>query len=186
MELLKEKPGLELQHLYGKYGELEKALYDPNEPYKKYRRDPELRPKIGENFPEFVFKTIEGEEFGKDQLNEKWVLIHFNHLTQFIKKPVWDKLYLDLQKAKKNYSIECFSLFAYEEDLKTSFGEYQPIIHLVNNGRGFFERYHIIKSPTSVLINPDGLVIQYYFESEAIEFLPFLETQEKHHLNQPN
>lgn len=174
MELLKVKPGLQMENFYDKYGDLEKCLYDPTAPFKRYSRDQELRPKLGEEFPEFVFSSIEGEEFSSNQLNGKWVLIHFTPFSEFINKDLWGKLVLDLRLARKNDGVECFGLFAYDDDLNEPVGEFQPDVKLVNNGSGFFARYHIIETPTTVLINPEGIVIQYFYGNDPIDFLKFL------------
>jgi hypothetical protein len=174
MGLLKEKPGLKMESFYDKYGDLEKSLYDPNNPCKDYSKDPNKRPKIGESFPEFVFKTIDEEEFSSEDLKGNWVLIHFYPITRFINKERWKKLSLDLQKARESFEIVCFGVFAYDDDLIEPVGEFKQEIRLVNNGNGFYSKYHIIEIPTTVLINPEGIIVKYFYESDPIDFLSFL------------
>ncbi len=174
MGLVKEKPGLKMESFYDKYGDLEKSLYDPNNPFKDYSKDPNKRPKIGESFPEFVFKTIDEEEFSSEDLKGNWVLIHFYPITRFINKERWKKLSLDLQKARESFEIVCFGVFAYDDDLIEPVGEFKQEIRLVNNGNGFYSKYHIIEIPTTVLINPEGIIVKYFYESDPIDFLSFL------------
>lgn len=174
-KLLREKPGLSMEMLYDKYGNLEKCLYDPNDPFKKYPRDPEKRPQIGEPFPEFVFTTINGEKYSGKALKGNWVLIHFRALGQFIQKETWERLVLDLQKARTEFDITALGVFAYDDDLNELVGEFQPDIKLVKNAYGFFSRFHLIQSPTTVLIDPEGIVIEYFYGGDPIDFFRYLE-----------
>lgn len=174
MELLKEKPGLKMELFFDRYGELEKSIYDPSNPFKHYNRDPEKQPKRSETFPEFSFNSVDGDEFVSEELIGKWVLIQFNPFPDFMDKNQWTNLVSDLRKSRKEYEIECIGVFSYDDDLGALVEEFQPDIKLVNNGNGFFSRYHIIQIPTTVLIDPSGVLVTYFYGNDPIDFLPFL------------
>lgn len=173
--LLKEKPGLQMEAKYNRFGEPEKFIYDPNNPFFERKKDPNLRPKVGEKFPEFTLTTIEGNTFASEDLRGSWLLLHFYPIVQIINKDRWEKMRSDIKTAReKGVEIKGFGIFSTDKDLIPAVGEYQDIIHLVNKAYGFYEMFHIIEIPTTILIDPNGKVIKYYFIDEKIDFLEIL------------
>ncbi len=174
--LLQENPGLRLEPIYNRFGETEKFLYDPVNPFFERKKDPNLRPKIGEKFPVLTLRTLNGESFSSEDLRGSWVILHFFPIIHAIQKPRWEKLRSDLQTARKSgVQIEGFGVFATDKDPASVVGEYQDVIHLVNSARGFYDMFHIIEIPTTILIDPDGTVVSYFYKDDKIEFLEFVD-----------
>ncbi|OOG76197.1 peroxiredoxin [Algoriphagus sp. A40] len=173
--LLKEKPGLQLEAHYNRFGQPEKFLYDPANPFFKKEKDPNLRPKIGEDFPEFTFTTIDGKTYPSEELRGSWLLLHFYPIIMAINEDRWEKMQKDLNTARaQGIKIEGFGIFSTDKDLIPVVGKYQDAIHLVNKAHGFYEMFHIIEIPTTILIGPDGKVVNYFYVDEKIDFLEIL------------
>jgi peroxiredoxin len=173
--LLKEKPGLQMETKYNRFGEPEQFIYDPNNPFFNAKKDPNLRPKVEETFPEFTLRTLEGNTFASEDLRGSWLLLHFCPIIQAVNKDRWEKMRSDIKTAReKGFEIKGFGIFSTDKDPIPVVGEYQDMIHLVNKAYGFFEMFHIIEIPTTILIDPSGKIIKYYFIGENIEFLEIM------------
>lgn len=173
--LLKEKPGLQLEAQYNRFGQAEKFLYDPANPFFKKEKDPNLRPKVGEEFPEFTLRTLDGKTFPSEELRGSWLLLHFFPIIVAINENHWEKMRNDLKTARaKGIKIEGFGIFSTDKDPIPVVGKYQDAIHLVNNAFGFYEMFHIIEIPTTILINPEGKVVKYFYVNDKVDFLEIL------------
>lgn len=170
MELLKVRPGLQLEPIYNVYGEVERYYYDPLDPFKEVPdRDPELRPKAGEPFPEFIFRPEGEKEIGSKALKGSWVIITFYPPLQYMKETFWEDLYGQLDSLPLEVKSSTFALFSDDEpNLKEKFGKWEGEIKLVQNARNFFQIYNIIEHPTTFLLDPEGKVVKLFYNNEAI------------------
>lgn len=171
-QLLQDKPGIQLETIYNRYGEPEKIYYDPQNPFYKKALDPKLRPQVGEQFPLFSFRDIENQLHHAEDLRGSWVVIYFYPILESIREKDWAVLAEDIQALKeKNVKIKGFGVFATSNDPKPVVGQYQENIRLVNNGHGFFETYQLIEFPATFLIDPSGKIVSYWNRSEQINLL---------------
>ncbi|MBN7817736.1 redoxin domain-containing protein [Algoriphagus pacificus] len=174
--MIKENPSIPLEKVYNKYGVPEKVFYHPNPPANFGKRDPELKPKVGEPFPEFVFQTVEGDEIESKKLNGQWILVRFDFFTNMMNKEDYAMLVdaIDqIPKSSKITTILC-SLDTKENVIK-ELGKSSKKIELVSDGQGFSAKYQIGKFPTTMLIAPDQTLYKFLEKSEYQEIGSIIE-----------
>lgn len=168
-----EIPNFRYEPVYDVSGKIEKYLFDPQDPHKVIRRNPELQPKPGEKFPDFIFQTVNQKEVTNASLKGKWAILYFKNSVQTLNTPQFDQLISDINQVSDRFDIEALAIFAYDEPI-------EPLLesrHLdgVKNGNGFFQRFHLIAMPTVFLINPEGIVEAKFEGIAPVDFIPFLE-----------
>jgi hypothetical protein len=152
-DLIKQYPKLALERSIDKFGVTNKMYYDPDNLKTDGRRyrNPELQPKVGEIFPEFVFKTLSNKTFESDKLTNDFILVAFDFFPEMSSfKTLNDKL-----KPYKNVnSFLCFS----SDDMiteNTAFTEFE----IVNfNTVKFLEKYNIV-TPVAFLLDKNRKVL---------------------------
>ena len=172
LKLKKEIPNFRYEPVYDVAGRLEKYLFDPTEPYKVVRRNPDLQPKVGELFPDFIFQTTKEKELTPSTIQGKWTLLFFKNSLSTLNQPQFDKLLEDLKTASEEFSIEALAIFAYDDPIESVI-ENQPIDG-VKNGNGFFQRFHLTAMPTVYLIDPTGRIEAKFEGIKRIDFLGYL------------
>ncbi|GAB2498435.1 TlpA family protein disulfide reductase [Algoriphagus taiwanensis] len=173
-KISEEFPKFTVEAVYNKYGQVEKYYFDPNNPYVSTTRKVELQPKMEEEFPEFFFETLNGEKFDKENMKGKWILLYFRHSIRNMNSKQFEEIHTEVLEAKKVTEIEAFAVFSYDENLESLLGAYQPDIHLVNNGVGFFQLFQLVAMPTSFLINPEGILVAKFQGMEKVQILDYL------------
>lgn len=171
-ELFTKYPTIVLENFYDKYGKLEKAYFDPDNILvgRQVTRNKDNQIKVGEVFPSFVLKTIEGDLLDKDLLLGNWIFIRFELLGRFLNKEDVQVLNQEIEriKAKKDIiGIICFA-DSNKEALVNLNNEFQ-FLKIVPDGQNFHKKYSITSFPTSVLIDPDGKVAKYYFQGDKLD-----------------
>jgi peroxiredoxin len=174
-KLRAEIPNFRYEPVYDVSGKIEKYLFDPQDPQKVIRRNPELQPKTGEKFPDFIFQTVKGKEVTNASLQGKWALLYFKNSVQTLNKPQFDQLISDLNQVSDQFEIEALAIFAYDESIESLVENSK--LDGVKSGNGFFQRFHLISMPTTFLINPEGKVEAKFEGINPIDFIPFLEKQ---------
>lgn len=171
--LIKEYPGIVFEREYNKYGLLEKLLFDPNNILtgKVKLRNDANQIKSGELFPEFVFKTIDGEKVDSKNLQDSWVLLRFELLSQMINQEEISSLEKQIIEFNLTNKLTAIILL---DDTKTNIEQnvklIDSIFKIVADGRNFQEMYNIISFPTTILIDKTGVIHGYYFRNEKIDF----------------
>lgn len=171
--LIEDHPGIVFEREYNKYGLLEKLLFDPNNILtgKVMIRNEENQIKSGELFPEFVFKTIDGEKVESKKIQDSWVLLRFELLSKMVNQEEITSLEKQIVEFNLTNKLTAVILFAdTKTNIKQNVKPIDSIFKLVADGRNFQEMYNIIKFPTTILIDKNGVVHGYYFRNEKIEF----------------
>jgi peroxiredoxin len=171
--LIKEYPGIIFERVYDKYGSLEKLLFDPGNILtgKVMFRNEENQIKPGELFPEFVFKTIDGEKVDSKNLQDSWVLLRFELLSIMINQEEITSLEKQIDEFKlENKLTAVILLNDTKTNIKQNVKPMDSVFKIVADGRNFHERFNITKFPTTILIDKNGVVHGYYYRNEQIDF----------------
>jgi hypothetical protein len=172
VELFKKHPSIVLEKIYDKFGNLEKAYFDPNNIVtgRLPRRSEEDLVKVGEIFPPFVFMTTDGDIIDKDLLLGKWILIRFDLFGHLLNKEDLKLTNQEIKRFKQNRKIEGIIVLidSNEEELQKLAEEFKSY-KIIANGQNFHNKYSIFRFPTTVLIDPTGRVSKYFFSDEKID-----------------
>ena len=171
-KLKAEIPKFQYEPVYDIAGKVEKYLFDPEDPRKVILRNPALQPKVGEEFPEFVFQTVKGKEITTASMRGNWSLLFFKNSISTLHQVQFDQLLADLNEASTEVKIKAIAIFAYDEPVELLL-ENHPIDG-VKNGNGFFQRFHLTSMPTVFLINPEGQIEAKFEGTKPIDFKSFL------------
>ena len=173
IDLLEKYPEIIFEHVYNKYGVVEKLLFDPNNIVtgKITFRNEENQIKPGELFPEYVFKTIDGEKITNKKLYGSWVLLRFELFAKMINQQKITSLEKQIIEFNLSNKLTAIIIFAdTKNNIKQYLGSKGSIFKLVPDGINFQEMYSIIQFPTSILIDKNGVVYKYYTGNEKIDF----------------
>lgn len=171
-KLLKDNPGLPLEPVYNKNGEILKYLYDPNLKHKKgvsFRDDP---PEIGEVYPNFEVKTIDGKKIELKDLLGKLVLLRFelDAMGFRFKKHEIEALDQKINESEKKDEIVAIIIFAATKDeVEKGFDLVNSNFNAVANGRNIQGLLKIKRFPYTVVIDKEGKLLDYYTLSERID-----------------
>lgn len=152
-ELVKEHPKLVLERSINKFGHVDKMFFDPDNLRVDGRkiRNEELQPKVGDLFPEFVFKTLSGKVYESSELTNDYVLVAFDFFPQRSSSISLN----DRLKSFKN--VNSFLCFASDDMISenTDFTEFE----IVNfNTINFQEKFNIT-TPVAFLLDKNKKVL---------------------------
>ncbi|OYX18493.1 MAG: hypothetical protein B7Z16_08775 [Algoriphagus sp. 32-45-6] len=168
--LLQERPGISLETIYNRYGEPEKFYYDPENPFFKKNKDPNLRPQVGQEFPLFSFRDIQGQLHHAEELRGGWVVLYFYPILEAIREKDWSGISEQIITLEESgVKIKGFGVFATSKDPVPVVGQYQEQITLVNSGQGFFDLYHLTEFPATYVIDPEGKIVASWNSSDDID-----------------
>lgn len=176
-QILIEHPNIALEPEIDKYGEVVKYYYDSQNIKTISERNENLQTKAGEVFPEFVFKTIDGETIKSENLNGKYVLIRFEAfaLARFFKKKEIEKLDFQILNLGYKSNIESIICFAdSKENILKEINLGDTNFKLVADGKWFHEKFNIVHFPTTLLLDKEGKVINHYSSSDEIDLKTLL------------
>lgn len=175
ISLFQKYPDIFLEREYNKHGELVRLLFDPNNIVTgaTMNRNENARKKAGELFPEFVFKTVNGEKIKSEELLGSWVLLRFELFTKVIdvsKLYVLGKQIVEFNNTSKKKLTGVIVFNETEKKVKELFNTNEYDFKLVPNGRNFHEMFNIVRFPTTVILNDKGEVFKNYESSVPINF----------------
>lgn len=159
-----------LEKIYNKYGEPEKFLYHPNSTEDYGKRDPEKSPKKGDVFPDFIMTNIEGEEVALEDLKGQWVLLRFDFFVDMLDKNDYG-LFADMvnELPRNSNVVPIVCSLDPKDQVEEKLVDFSKRIHLVSDGSGFSDMYHITRFPTTFLIAPDQTVYDFFGRSNYSE-----------------
>lgn len=169
----REKGIGEFWPVYDKYGDVEYLKY-----YADKRTEPlrsmEKRVKPKEVFPPFVMESVNGKIFDSEKLKDRYLILQFQAA---LIKPFYDE-----QKARefnkaaeilsKEYALTALLISSADKDrMLQHYRIENSVFQLIPSGGAFFQRYHIIKMPSIVLIAPGNRLIAYLANPTADEIV---------------
>lgn len=168
---------VDMEYEIGRDGTKERYWFKPADlevrSYAVNKRHLILRPLVGKKFPGFLMKTIDGETIDSDSLLGQYVLLRFDNATEprlYFQPRVLKKVSDTIQSRKLPVvPIVVFGMRQFEFDRfpvnSDSLG-----FNVVINGNLFGERYHLKRFPTTILLDPQGVVLGYYIGRQKIDW----------------
>lgn len=169
--LIRNKPNVYMEEVYDKYGEVESFWFNPNRvmgPPTTMGRTP-----TGGEFPDFVFKTTDGEVFDTEDIKDTWFILRFEGFPEnfmFKKQEVMelDSKINDFKQSGEK--IMAFDIYYWKEErAKEIFTAPNSNFRIVADAHRFCRKFKIIRTPNTLVINPEGILMGYYKHSEDID-----------------
>jgi len=164
-KLLKANPGLALERVINKFGEVESFIYDPDKKGNFGTRDITQRTKPGDSFLPFVMTSVTKKTLDSEKLIGKIVLIQFYTLIKapFFKEETFNRFESLVKDLQDKVEIEFITVTqSSEEDIKNQINITNCKSQIIPNGRNFYERYLITNFVAFVLIDKYGKLVSYY------------------------
>ncbi len=176
--LMKEHPGITFEKVFNKYGEIEKYLYNPDSIVigVGVTRTLEKQTKPGHQFPPFAFTTIDDKLLDSEQLRGSWVLIRFELFVKMSNLEDIEQLNEQIKEIGSDQKIvPIISFVDSQKTVEESFdsGKYQ--FEVVGDNRSFQEMFNIISLPTTILLDPEGVVVDYFNKGDKLILRDLLE-----------
>jgi peroxiredoxin len=166
LKLKKNNPNLQLERIIGVNGEIVKYLLDLsiiNNLPRNYRTKPIIK---GELFPNFIAKTINKRIIELKSQRGKIVILRFEleaNSFRFKKKEIKQLDNLINKIKRKNEKVKAIIFFASNElDIKQGFDLQNSNFEIISNGYNFQEKFSITRFPTTIVIDKNGKLINYY------------------------
>ena len=166
IKLKKNNPNLQLERIIGVNGEIVKYLLDLsiiNNSPRNYRTKPIIK---GELFPNFIAKTINKRIIELSRQRGKIVILRFEleaNSFRFKKKEIKQIDNLINKINNKNEKVKAIIFFASNElDIKQGFDFQNSNFEIISNGYNFQEKFSITRFPTTIVIDKNGKLIDYY------------------------
>tara|TARA_B100001063_G_C16762966_1_gene556987 strand:- start:1992 stop:2699 length:708 start_codon:yes stop_codon:yes gene_type:complete len=166
IKLKKNNPNLQLERIIGVNGEIVKYLLDLsiiNNSPRNYRTKPIIK---GELFPNFIAKTINKRIIELSRQRGKIVILRFEleaNSFRFKKQEIKQIDNLINKINNKNEKVKAIIFFASNElDIKQGFDFQNSNFEIISNGYNFQEKFSITRFPTTIVIDKNGKLIDYY------------------------
>jgi hypothetical protein len=166
IKLKKNNPNLQLERIIGVNGEIVKYLLDLsiiNNSPRNYRTKPIIK---GELFPNFIAKTINKRIIELSRQRGKIVILRFEleaNSFRFKKQEIKQIDNLINKINNKNEKVKAIIFFASNElDIKQGFDLQNSNFEIISNGYNFQEKFSITRFPTTIVIDKNGKLIDYY------------------------
>ncbi|WP_319501881.1 hypothetical protein [uncultured Draconibacterium sp.] len=167
--LINRNPNIILEPCVNKYGKVESFEVDPNRTSRVMQRDVSMRTPVGEEFPEFVMRTIDNKVLKSEKLRGKNILLQFqlSFAGPFFRETTLQNLSKLIGELKSFSDFE--SIVVTESSKQEVFNtinveDYE--FNIVADGRNFYQRYLLVNFPELVLVDATGKLMGYYNQTE--------------------
>jgi cytochrome oxidase Cu insertion factor (SCO1/SenC/PrrC family) len=169
--LVKENPNLFLEREINEAGNVVRYLYDPKNPNGNSELTTEADTSVIGTFANFKLTTIGGTKIELSKLKGKMVILRFElSATDFhFKKQEIQELDKQINELGNKNTVKAIIIFqCSESDVRKGFDLQDSNFELVANGQNFIDKYGISRSPSTLLIDQNGNLIEEYYYSEDI------------------
>ena len=168
--MVKNKPNLQIENIIGIDGEIEKYLvFFEKNIEKKYRKKRIIK---GDLFPNFIAKTIENKRIELKNYKGKIIILRFEleaNTFRFKKEEIKQIDLLINKIEKKEEKIKSIIFFASNElDIEEGFDLQNSNFELIPNSLNFQQKFSITKFPTTIIIDKNGKLVDYFTCMEDI------------------
>jgi len=171
-KLIKNNPNLQLENVYNKSGEIIKYLYNPENNTNFSKSSAKGSIESGNQIPEFIFKTVQGEKLDSEKLKGKWLIIRFEGFAESftIKHDELKELHEKIDNSEFKKSIAAIIIFQNDENsIEKLFPNENSNFKVVTNGIPFHRIFKITRTPKTLVIDPNGVLVNSYNYSEDID-----------------
>jgi peroxiredoxin len=168
-EYIKDNPRVTFDYEIDKFGEVSKYLLDTTS-RTAARINSENKVAVGNKFPEFVFRSIDEKLIASAALKGQWVILKFELFLQMADTQSYEEFnqkLTDLGDQHEIVTIIC--LMESESQVREAVSTDLSNIHLIPDASNFHIRYGISSTPSLILINPEGKVVDYYRKWSEID-----------------
>ena len=176
-KLVKQNPNLQIEPVYDNKGNTVKYFYDPDKSNSLSISNSDKSIKIGDYYPELIFKTIDGETIKLKDLKGKMVILRFEMEadTFRFKKYEIEEMDQGINETQRGSEIEAIIIFdATEQQIRKGFDLTNSNFKLVPNGVNFQRKMNIRSFPSTVILNKQGQLMEELPMSEGIDILKLL------------
>ena len=164
VKLVKNNPNLQIENIIGIDGEIEKYLVFFEKKKKKIIK--------GDLFPNFIAKTIENKRIELKNYERKIIILRFEleaNTFRFKKEEIKQIGLLINKIEKKEEKIKSIIFFASNElDIEEGFDLQNSNFELIPNSLNFHQKFSITKFPTTIIIDKNGKLVDYFTCMEDI------------------
>jgi len=164
VKLVKNNPNLQIENIIGIDGEIEKYLVFFEKKKKKIIK--------GDLFPNFIAKTIENKRIELKNYERKIIILRFEleaNTFRFKKEEIKQIDLLINKIEKKEEKIKSIIFFASNElDIEEGFDLQNSNFELIPNSLNFHQKFSITKFPTTIIIDKNGKLVDYFTCMEDI------------------
>lgn len=165
-KLVENNQNIELEKIIGTDGKIVKYLISTskaNNSRINYRKKPILK---GELFPNFIAETVNERKIELNKLRGKIVILRFEleaNSFRFKKQEIKQIDNLIDKIKNKSEKVKAIIFFASNKlDIKQGFDLPNSNFELIPNGLNFQEKYSITRFPTTIVIDENGKLAEYY------------------------
>lgn len=172
LKLVKNNPNLQIENIIGIDGEIEKHLVFFDKKPKTLKNVRTNKVSKGELFPNFIAKTIENKKIELKENKGKILILRFEleANTFRFKKEEIKQLDLLINKIEnKEEKIKSIIFFTSNElDIKKGFDLQNSNFELIPNSFNFHQKFSITRFPTTIIIDKNGKLVDYFKYIEDI------------------
>jgi len=175
-KLIEKNPHLPLEKEIGIDGKVTRYLVDLTITNSEMTNVVVNRKKVekGELFPNFIMTTIDNKKIELDKLKGKIVILRFEmeaNTFRFQKQQIIDLDNKINQLKNHKNQIESIIIFLSPlSEVKQGFDLKNSNFNVVANGRNFRDKFSITSFPTTLVIDKNGFLLDYFNRSEDIDF----------------
>ncbi|MCL7765463.1 redoxin domain-containing protein [Polaribacter sp. Z014] len=166
IKIVGNNPNLQLEEIIGVDGKIDKYLVNLS---KKSNSTINNRKNVivkGELFPNFIAQTINKRKIELNKLRGKIVILRFEleaNSFRFKKQEIKQIDNLINKVKNKREKVKAIIFFASNElDIKKGFDLTNSNFELIPNGLNFQEKFSITRFPTTIVIDENGKLVEYY------------------------
>jgi len=172
LKMVKNNPNLPLEEVIGVKGEIIKYFVNPSQKKTQLVNNRTKPISKGELFPNFIAKTINKRKIELNQLRGKVVILRFEmeaNSFRFKKHEINELDEMINQIENKKEKIEAIIIFASSiSDINKGFDLPNSNFKLIPNGINFQEKFSITTFPTTIVIDKNGKLVDYFRDPEDI------------------
>ena len=173
VKLVKNNPNLQIENIIGIDGEIEKYLVFFETKEKNIKNNRKNQIIKGNLFPNFIAKTIENKRIELKDNKGKIIILRFEleaNTFRFKKEEIKQIDLLINKIENKEEKIKSIIFFASNElDIKDGFDLQNSNFELIPNSLNFHEKFSITRFPTTIIIDKNGKLVDYFKYMEDID-----------------
>lgn len=169
---IKKYPNSVFEPVIDKYGNIESFQVDPSKPDRRMTRDISKRVKNGEQFPEFVMKSMKNNILDSEKLKGNAILIRFQLFfnESFFNETEFNEFENLVDELKRTMDFSSIIVTeSSENEVRNKIDINKCISEIIPDGRNFNARYLVTHFPSYIIIDKYGALISYYETNDLLQ-----------------
>ncbi len=177
-KLVSNNPNLPFETVYDNKGKAVKFLYDPdNANAKVINTRAGGKVKVGDYYPELVFRTVDDEVINLKDLKGKMVILRFEMEANTFRFKKHEIAEMDeaINQTQRQSEIEAIIVFApSKKQVLEGFDLKNSNFKLVPDGHSFHDMLNIRNFPSTVILDKEGHLMKEFSYSDEIDIVKLL------------